>query len=569
MKFKSLPFIAAAAMLSLASCSSDEPAQNPGSETGTSYLNVSINLPSVDADGSRAEGDPYEGQGNDHFDDGEASEYAVNKAHLVIFQGDSEAEAVVKNIYEMTTLKPWNQQTTIGNVTTTAQTVQRINDAPADNLWVLIVLNDNDANTHFAKGTKFSNLTGVASDMDFTANGIFMTNAPLYKNEKAQTLVKIAKEDIKSTQEAALGSTAINVFVERAVAKVQVVDKNTAGTTNKIENLPFDNGEGAADRKNYTATITKWAIDLTNNKSYLVRNVSDFDSWKNLASKVTGAKTGTRFYSSSSERIFWAKDPNYNTYPAVGDLYSLVNDKNKDTKFTTDPGKYVYCRENTFNVAHQNRDETTRVILKAEFKAEGEDKASTFYTFGQSNTIYNKEGLRNYIISKAVELLEDKKDQAKYFVDGTETVSKTRGKHKLSPADVKYGETKETAVALSETEIQILNDAFGSDAEGKNINTYLNGECFYVARVQHFGETYTPWIPGSAAYGTEDVDDNYLGRYGVLRNNWYSLEVSGIKSLGKPDVPEAPSTPDDENNYYISVRCNVHSWAKRVQNVVL
>lgn len=568
MKFKSLPFIAAAAMLSLASCSSDEPAQNPGSETGTSYLNVSINLPSVDADGSRAEGDPYEGQGNDQFEDGEASEYAVYKAHLVIFKGDSEATAVVKNIYEMTTLKPWNQQTSIGNVTTTAQTVQKINDAPADDLWVLIVLNDNNAKTHFANGTKFSDLTGVASNMDFSENGFFMTNAPLYISGEAKTLVKIAKEDIKSTQEAALSSTAIKVYVERAVAKVQVIDKNTEGS-NKIEKLPFDNGEGAAVQKNYTATITKWAIDLTNNKSYLVRNVSDFSDWKGLESKVPGAKTGTRFFSSATQRIFWAKDHNYNTNPAEGDLYSLVDDKNKDTKFTTDPGKYVYCRENTFNVAHQNRNETTRVILKAKFKAEGETEASTFYTFGQSNTIYNKEGLRQYIISKAVELLDGKKDRAKYFVDGTQTVSKTRGKHKLSRADVKYGETAESAEALSEAEIQILNDAFGSDAEGKNINTYLNGECFYVARVQHFGETYTPWIPGSATYGTENVDDNYLGRYGVLRNNWYSLEVSGIKTLGKPDVPEAPTTPDDENNYYISVRCNVHSWAKRVQNVVL
>lgn len=562
MKFKSLPFIAAAAMLSLASCSSDEPAQNPGSETGTSYLNVSINLPSVDADGSRAD------QSNDQFDDGEASEYAVNKAHLVIFQGESEAEAVVKNIYEMTTLKPWNQQSSIGNVTTTAQTVQTINDAPTDDLWVLIVLNDNDAKTHFAKGTKFSDLTGVARDMDFTANGFFMTNAPLYIGGEAKTLVKIAKEDIKSTQEAAMGSTAINVYVERAVAKVQVIDKNTEGS-NKIENLPFDNGEGAAVQKNYTATITKWAIDLTNNKSYLVRNVSKFNSWKGLESTVPGAKTGTRFFSSSTERIFWAIDPNYDKEPADGDLYSLVADKNKDTKFTTDPGKYVYCRENTFNVAHQNRHETTRVILKAEFKAEGETKASTFYTCGQSNTIYNKDGLRQYIISKAVELLEGKNDPAKYFVDGTETVSKTRGKHKLSPADVKYGNTAETAAALSDTEIETLNNALGSDAEGKNIITYLNGECFYVARVQHFGETYTPWIPGSEAYGTENVEDNYLGRYGVLRNNWYSLEVSGIKSLGKPDVPEAPTTPDDENKYYISVRCNVHSWAKRVQNVVL
>lgn len=564
MKFKSLPFIAAA-MLSLASCSSDEPAQVTGNETGTSYLNVSINLPSVVNAGSRASN-----QTNDQFEDGEASEYAVNKAHLVIFQGTSEATATVKNIYEMTTLKPWNQQSTIDNVTTTAQTVQQINDAPADDLWLLIVINDNEAENRFKNGTKFSDLTTSASDMDFRKNGFFMTNAPLYKSGNAQTLVKIAKEDIKSTEEAALGATALQVYVERAVAKIQVVDKNTAGETNKID-LPSDDGtgEGPAERKDYTATITGWALDLTNTKSFVVRNVSDFASWKDLASKITGAQSGTRFYSSSNERIYWAIDPNYDASPAAGDLYSIVEDDNKYSKFTNTPGSYVYCRENTFNVAHQLRNESTRVIMKAEFKPENAANASTFYTIGLSNTIYTVDGMRKYIISKAVELLENKKDPKKYFVDGTQTVSKSRGKHKLSPADIKYGDSQETATSLSDTEIGILNNALGNDEEG-NINTFLNGECYYVARVQHFGDTYTPWIPGSAAYGNdENVDNNYLGRYGVLRNNWYTLEVTGIKSLGKPEIPEAPSTPDDENKYYISVRCNVHAWAKRVQDVVL
>ncbi len=41
------------------------------------------------------------------------------------------------------------------------------------------------------------------------------------------------------------------------------------------------------------------------------------------------------------------------------------------------------------------------------------------------------------------------------------------------------------------------------------------------------------------------------------------------KHLGHPDIPEAPNTPDDENEYYVSFKVNVHAWAKRVQNVIL
>lgn len=552
MKIKSLTILAAG-LLTLASCSSDDPAQN-GEAAGPSYLNISINLPTVDASGTRAND-----QSNDQFDDGDPSEYQVNKAHLVIFQGATEATAKVKNVYEMTTMKPWNLEgTKIDNVTTSAQTVQKINDAPADDLWVLVVLNDAAAGTHFAQGKTFADLTSTESDMEFNSptDGIFMTNAPLYNSGDVKTLVKILRTDIKPTAAEAQASTSVKVYVERAMAKVQLTNKVT-GDAGNVDGIPTVSGDAAATPKNYVAEITNWAIDLTNKKSYIIRNVSAFDSWKNLKSKITGAQDGTRFYSTASNRIYWAIDPNYSEYKAA-DFYSLYDDVNKYSQFTNAPGDYVYCRENTFNVDNQNRNQTTRVIMKAEFKPQGATSAETFYTIGSSNTIYDKDGMRKFIIAKACELIAGKNDQAKYSVDGTETVSKTRGKHTLSEGDVKYNE-----VPLDATEIATLNNAIG------DINTYLNGECFYVGRVQHFGEYYTPWIPGSEAYGTTDKDDNYLGRYGVVRNNWYELQVSSIKTLGSPDVPEAPTTPDDENEYYISVRCNIHAWAKRVQDLKL
>lgn len=551
MKFKSLTILAAG-LLTLASCSSDDPAQN-GEAAGPSYLNISINLPTVDASGTRANN-----QSNDQFDDGDPSEYQVNKAHLVIFQGATEATAKVKNVYEMTTLKPWNLEgTKIDNVTTSAQTVQKINDAPTDDLWVLVVLNDEAAETHFAKDKTFADLTSKESDMEFeSANGIFMTNAPLYSAGSAQTLVKITKDNIKPTAAEAQASTSVKVYVERALAKVQLTNK-VSGEEGNVKDIPTVSGDAPATPKTYVAEIKKWAIDLTNKKSYIIRNVSAFDSWKGLKSKITGAQGGTRFYSTASDRIYWAIDPNYSEYKAA-DFYSLYADANKYLQFQQDPGDYVYCRENTFNVDNQNRNQTTRVIMKAEFKPQGATKAETFYTIGSSNTIYDMEGMRKFVIAKACELIAGKNDRAKYSVNGSETVSKTRGKHTLSVGDVKYND-----ISLDATEIATLNTAIGE------INTYLNGECFYVGRVQHFGEYYTPWIPGSAAYGTTDKDDNYLGRYGVVRNNWYELQVSSIKTLGSPDVPEAPSTPDDENSYYISVRCNIHAWAKRVQDLKL
>ena len=68
------------------------------------------------------------------------------------------------------------------------------------------------------------------------------------------------------------------------------------------------------------------------------------------------------------------------------------------------------------------------------------------------------------------------------------------------------------------------------------------------------------------SYPNNNAND-YLGRYGVLRNNWYDLKIGSIKTLGSP-VPldySADGTPDDELEGYINVKINIMSWAKRTQ----
>lgn len=63
---------------------------------------------------------------------------------------------------------------------------------------------------------------------------------------------------------------------------------------------------------------------------------------------------------------------------------------------------------------------------------------------------------------------------------------------------------------------------------------------------------------------------NWLGRYGVLRNNWYDLTINKISYPGYPDVPEVkPNTPDDEDIKYINVSVKTLDWAKRSQSVDL
>lgn len=84
----------------------------------------------------------------------------------------------------------------------------------------------------------------------------------------------------------------------------------------------------------------------------------------------------------------------------------------------------------------------------------------------------------------------------------------------------------------------------------------------------------TPWANGELGVGTEvyptpNAEANWLGRYGVLRNNWYDITVEGVEGLGSPKVPTVTTDTDDELKSYIAVKINVLSWAKRTQGATL
>lgn len=544
MNLKSIFSVVALSAL-MVGCSSDDLTNEPGAvetpasgETMTGYLNVNINLPTVSATGARA----FD-QSNDKFDDGEPSEYAVNCAHLVVFDTDNEATAKITSVKEFDDLKPWNTEaSTTDNITSSAKSVIKI-DAPQTtaNLGVLVVLNDEEAETHFPVGTTFTGLFEAAriigDDILDNSNGFMMTNAPLYDNVSAKTLVSINPNAIYNTREEALMATPKDVFVERVVAKVNVT------TVSNLQNSI------TIDSKTYKANIVGWNLDITNKKAYPVRNVSDFATWKGLTN-------GTRFFSTDSKRIYWAIDPNYNGLGTNGTIESNFN-KISSVATSSDISAPAYILENTFDVSHMIRTQTTRAIIKATFAPEGAP-AADFYTVGSSNTIYDKTGMQKLVALNASQILEGKSDATKYSFKDNTTVSGSAGAHDIQVGDVLYD-----GKDLVSSDIAAINNRIGK------IYTYKNGDCYYVARIQHFGDEYTPWNPGDATYGNDDADGKYLGRYGVVRNNWYELQVSAIKNLGSPTIPTAPETPDDENQYYLTFKVNIHSWAKRVQNVIL
>ena len=547
-----------------ASCSSNNDLVNGGNgsgevENGTAYASFKINLPTTS--GTRAD-DPT--PGTPSFDHGTAAEYEVKNGTILIF--DATTDKFVTSA-ELGTMNPWTDVKADGVTTAAIATVKLSDVSVTGNYNALVLLNNNTTDNATKKVTLPTTADTYAtwSKDDSKANatnyvstdGIFMANAPMYSaTSEPTTLVKI--KNVCASPEEAQAKAATVVYVERGLAKVTMKDFTAGG-------YPIADGTYAGGK----VKIENWQLDVTNKSTFPVHQTGTLkDSWAEIWNT-------TRFYDQTSaafKRVYWGVDPNYNN----SDYQTLENCKNAFNMITNDKvtgeagnAHPQYCLENTFDLNNMKQGQTTRVVFKAVFTPKDfTSKYTTFYKIGNNTDIWSQESLEEQIKTVALTAMKitDPEEQKKYGVDlskGT-NISGKAGQHLIEAANITYsGEPASSKVKPNI--ITAINDKLGlSTAAG--ISTYLNGEAYYIARIKHFNEL-TSWTPGTG-YGTDNAA--YLGRYGVLRNNWYELSVNKVSGLGYPSVPEVkPTVPDDENDQYINVSVKILDWAKRSQSVDL
>ena len=574
-----------------ASCSSNNELVNGGNgsgenESGASYASITINLPTTS--GTRA--------ANDKFDGGTASEYTVNDATLLIFEKDGSSENEYKFVEQASlgNLEPWKKDNTDDNgITTEATITAKLNTATVGNTnyYALVILNNLDKNNE--KKVKMPTSTDTygswndatnAVNLVDNKNGFYMANAPQFTAADAEPTTLVQIKGIYRTQEEAHSKPGTTVHVERGLAKV-TVDKGTGKdyfTGAKAEGSKYDNDD---------VKITDWALDVTNKNSFPVHVTAGLkdgvtstvqtvpayaDIWKDAAATTGTTPATSRFVSHPAtgafKRVYWGIDPNYSKSltdkTACEQEFTLVKADGSDAvwKSSTDP---LYCLENTFDIYHMLQGQTTRVLLKATYTpsalASATDK--TFFMIGNSSDIWTKDNLIKQITSKAKEALKTTAELT-VVLKGDLLAA---GTHFLTTENVsiKEGEGETATEKVDADLVAKLNTKLGLDeTNGVGIKTYKNGESYYIARIKHFGDDLTPWKEGNDTYGENNL--KWLGRYGVLRNNWYDLTINKISGPGYPDVPEVkPDTPDDEDTKYINVSVKILDWAKRSQSVDL
>lgn len=556
-KYLALAFAA----LTLGACTSDDVVSTGGGKddgNATGYLSFAINLPTMSGNTRAGWGDE-----TGVFDDGEESEYAVRDARVYFINSEGTI------IQTSTPVLSWTGTPSDQNVTKVSAVVT-LESPLTDPASVLVVLNPSSKLRAVTDGaTKYSDfntaITTAATDFctinptSKIAENIMMTNAPIVEDDTSegasagdkivQTLVPITADDIKTTEEASVAAP-VTVYVERVLAKVTVSSTGFTG--------PDD----------ATFSVVGWEIDNTNTTTYPVRNTGFYaeDSKDFLEDSEWALLDVNRFYGTATNpvRTYFAEDPNYSS----NGTFTWDSDGNGATLKENQPG---YCLENTFDLKRQIGTQATRVLLKASYAPKMKSGESSFtgalagYTAGEKFFIMGSQPATLYSAQELAKIIE------------TEVVKDDLYGLTISQGKIPDVDEAKLKAAVATNKLQITEDlfkegvvtgnadAFSELTDALMIKVYDPSATYYEIPIKHFGDALTPWTTGS--YGTNEKA--YLGRYGVVRNNWYEINIKSVSGPGDP----VPPTPDggqiDKDTRYISFTINILSWAKRSQDVHL
>lgn len=561
----------------LVSCSSSDDLATDGkgneNKAEAAYASFKINLPTTT--GTRAAGDP-------ELVPGEAKEYEVKNGTILIFDTDGK---FVESA-DLGTMNPWTKDTDPNGVTTAAAaTVQLHNVKVGTSYKALVLLNNNVDATTTKKVTlpsvgdsyyTWSATAGNANATEYVkTDGIFMANAPKYKSDTENPTTLVDLNYVYASREQAQANPATVVYVERGLAKVTMDDF--------ASNYPIAAGTYKGDN----VKIVNWQLDVTNKSTFPIHQA-------NLKSEWSAVWSEPRFYdtkeSSAFKRVYWGTDPNYSgtdnlTLTNCQAAFKMIG--NGDVKGLAGIANPQYCLENTFDLDNMKQGQTTRVVFKAVYSPKTFAPNETFYKVANNTAVWHVNDLKSQIKTLAFQAMgiTTTAEQGKYDVKldaTTNNISGEAGQHIIKTANITFSdETGTYSSKIDDEVVKTVNEKLGLSEDPTThkvkvgISTYLNGVAYYIARIKHFN-TLTPWEAGQPTYKDlprltlEESNKKYLGRYGVLCNNWYALSVTKISNLGYPEVPEVkPETPDDENDQYINVEVKILDWAKRSQSIDL
>lgn len=390
-----------------------------------------------------------------------------------------------------------------------------------------------------------------------------------------------------ATKTQMVGATSVNqIFkvIKEDVTEVTTADKfmmTTDGSKGDGAWVTVSPSIAASDKEaDLTAAKTaakgtpcEVGVDRVAAKATLTAFVKDADNVVNGDASVDGflLNTTNKTFLPYAELVTYSKTDA--KYRHDGNWEALTLDKdgvgtaadafnwlsNKVTNTWKTPGASEYCHENTMEAAAQDYNNTTKMVIKARFAPAGVTLGNSWFrvggvimTFDELNASYAKASAG---------------DKLKYtaFLDKLLTSTRTKGW---------TGEGKTTDVTLADLDA-VDNGGYEAATVKNNaadevmylIEYFQKSVCYYDINIKHDNR----------------LAAKELGRWGMVRNNWYTLAVNKISKPGKPYIPDPTDpditdptnpdpvnpTPDDQDKAFISVSISVNNWATWSQGVDL
>ena len=501
--------LAVAAVLLFASCKNDKNQPND-QEKADAFISFTFNLPQG---GTRAEAGNVAGANAGDTYVGTEAEQAINNVRVVLYDPDSkEAKyALDYNITSNGNAVPTGDGLAANpaQAPTVARFTTKAEGVVSQEYQMLSIVNPTAAvKTATAQGKYLADALAAIE----TTVADLSANGILMSNDRG--LVTVAKTQMKAEAQAA-EQAPVAVSVDRILAKVFV-----GGTPT------FENGK---------LTNIKWQLNVTNKKTYIFRQFGK-TALANFPDE-TATDASTRF-----DR--YAKDPNYLASEfANTDFTYLEGTPALTGTFGYEDANGQYCLENTMDAPRQKHNGTTSFVLSGTWTPADHDGI----TFTAGETWYSYQGF-TFTKTKMVEykgIVEDAAQNDKLEINGT-------------PAGFKAA----LKAALNSTTNKLTVDAQGDvTASGtfEGIKAYKNGACYYQTNlIRHFNDTQSGKEMG-------------YGRYGVVRNNIYKINISKISQPGEPDVvnEKDDEEDDDPTKVFVAFDITVNPWIVRTQDISL
>lgn len=327
-------------------------------------------------------------------------------------------------------------------------------------------------------------------------------------------LVKVTPDKMKDAANAAEQSP-VSVSVDRILAKVFVGGKAEVPTGVKFTGI-------------------KWQLNTTNKKTFIYRQFGQVVTEKDKFAVETAEDQSTRF-----DR--YAQDPNFSGAFNEADFEYQEGTPDLKGTFGYDDANGQYCLENTMEANSQIVQQTTSFILSGTWTPVGHHEM----TFNEGDTWYSYQGF-TFTVAKMKACIEEAKDEAK--------------KDKAEINGMPIGFKAALKALLAEANCPVKADGtITKSFVSHDIKGYSKGVCYYQSNlIRHFNDDQS-----SAAMG--------YGRYGVVRNNIYKINIKSISQPGEPTVVNDKDNDkkDDPSKVFVSFDVTINPWIVRTQDIAL